>query len=104
MPAFPVRAAARVGVVLAAAALFLSCQQESGGARVTLLNVSYDPTRELYSDYDAAFGRYWKAKTGQEGRIEQSHGGSGKQAPSGIDGLAADIVTPPLAAHLRAVP
>src|SRR5262249_24835536 len=103
MPAFPMRAAARAGVVLAAAALFLSCQQEGGGARVRLLNVSYDPTRELYSDYDAAFGRYWKAKTGQEVRIEQSHGGSGKQARSVIDGLAADVVTLGLAADIDAI-
>jgi sulfate transport system substrate-binding protein len=60
---------------------------------VTLLNVSYDPTRELYVDFNAAFARYWKAKTGQEVRVDQSHGGSGKQARSVIDGLAADVVT-----------
>ena len=55
---------------------------------VTLLNVSYDPTRELYVDYNAAFAKYWKAKTGQDVKINQSHGGSGKQARSVIDGLA----------------
>jgi len=60
---------------------------------VTLLNVSYDPTRELYSDYNGAFARYWRAKTGQIVEIKQSHGGSGSQARSVIGGLAADVVT-----------
>ena len=60
---------------------------------VQLLNVSYDPTRELYIDYDAAFARYWKAKTGQDVTVRQSHGGSGAQARSVIDGVDADIVT-----------
>ena len=66
-------------------------------ADVTLLNVSYDPTRELYQDYNAAFAKYWKAKTGDTVTIRQSHGGSGKQARSVIDGLEADIVTLALA-------
>jgi sulfate/thiosulfate transport system substrate-binding protein len=70
---------------------------------VTLLNVSYDPTRELYVDYNAAFAKYWKAKTGQDVKINQSHGGSGKQARSVIDGLAADVVTLALAADIDAV-
>lgn len=61
-------------------------------APITLLNVSYDPTRELYVDYNAAFIKYWKAKTGQDVTIKQSHGGSGKQARSVIDGLDADVV------------
>ena len=60
---------------------------------IKLLNVSYDPTRELYVDYNAAFARYWKARTGQEVVIKQSHGGSGKQARSVIDGIDADVVT-----------
>jgi sulfate/thiosulfate-binding protein len=60
---------------------------------VTLLNVSYDPTRELYEDFNKQFATYWKTKTGQEVTIRQSHGGSGKQARSVIDGLAADVVT-----------
>src|SRR5829696_4582550 len=60
---------------------------------VTLLNVSYDPTRELYEDFNKQFASYWKNKTGQEVTIRQSHGGSGKQARSVIDGLEADIVT-----------
>jgi len=72
-------------------------------AEVTLLNVSYDPTRELYVDYNAVFAKYWKAKTGQDVKINQSHGGSGKQARSVIDGLAADVVTLGLAADIDAV-
>jgi sulfate transport system substrate-binding protein len=70
---------------------------------VTLLNVSYDPTRELYVDYNAAFAKYWKGKTGQDVRVNQSHGGSGKQARSVIDGLPADVVTLALAADVDAV-
>jgi sulfate/thiosulfate transport system substrate-binding protein len=58
-----------------------------------LLNVSYDPTRELYQDYNAAFVKYWKTKTGQDISVRQSHGGSGKQARAVIDGLQADVVT-----------
>ena len=62
-------------------------------ADTTLLNVSYDPTRELYKAYDEAFAAYWKEKTGETVTIEQSHGGSGAQARAVIDGLAADVVT-----------
>src|SRR4051794_24696914 len=58
-----------------------------------LLNVSYDPTRELYEDYNAAFAAHWKAETGNNVTIDQSHGGSGKQAQAVIDGLDADVVT-----------
>ena len=72
-------------------------------ATTTLLNVSYDPTRELYLDYNKEFTRYWKAKTGQDVKISQSHGGSGKQARSVIDGLQADVVTLALAADIDAV-
>jgi sulfate/thiosulfate-binding protein len=64
---------------------------------VSLLNVSYDPTRELYEDYNKQFAAYWKGKTGQDVTIRQSHGGSGKQARSVIDGLEADVVTLALA-------
>jgi sulfate transport system substrate-binding protein len=60
---------------------------------VTLLNVSYDPTRELYEEFNGRFATYWKGKTGQEVTVRQSHGGSGKQARSVIDGLEADVVT-----------
>jgi sulfate transport system substrate-binding protein len=65
--------------------------------QLTLLNVSYDPTRELYQDYNAAFSKYWLKKTGQTVTIKQSHGGSGTQARSVIDGLEADVVTLALA-------
>jgi sulfate transport system substrate-binding protein len=72
-------------------------------AGVTLLNVSYDPTRELYEDYNRAFAAYWKAKTGDTVRVNQSHGGSGKQARSVIDGLEADVVTLALAYDIDAL-
>jgi sulfate/thiosulfate-binding protein len=64
---------------------------------ITLLNVSYDPTRELYVDFNKAFAKHWKAKTGDDVVVKQSHGGSGKQARSVIDGLDADVVTLALA-------
>ncbi|WP_382158626.1 sulfate ABC transporter substrate-binding protein [Hydrogenophaga sp. ANAO-22] len=72
-------------------------------APVTLLNVSYDPTRELYVEYNAAFAKAWKAKTGQDVTIKQSHGGSGKQARSVIDGLDADVATLALAGDTDAL-
>lgn len=64
---------------------------------ITLLNVSYDPTRELYQEYNAAFAKHWKAKTGDTVTVKQSHGGSGKQARSVIDGIDADVTTLALA-------
>jgi sulfate/thiosulfate transport system substrate-binding protein len=70
---------------------------QSAPKPVTLLNVSYDPTRELYEDFNKQFASYWKGKTGQDVTIRQSHGGSGKQARSVIDGLEADVVTLALA-------
>jgi sulfate/thiosulfate transport system substrate-binding protein len=70
---------------------------------IELLNVSYDPTRELYVDYNAAFARYWKAKTGDDVLVKQSHGGSGAQARSVIDGLPADVVTLALAADINSI-
>jgi sulfate/thiosulfate transport system substrate-binding protein len=69
----------------------------AAAAEVSLLNVSYDPTRELYQDYNQAFAKYWKGKTGEDVKIKASHGGSGKQARSVIDGLEADVVTLALA-------
>jgi sulfate transport system substrate-binding protein len=69
-------------------------------AEVTLLNVSYDPTRELYVDLNKAFAEYWKKKTGNDVKINQSHGGSGRQARAVIDGLAADVVTLALAGDI----
>ncbi|MES2308622.1 MAG: sulfate ABC transporter substrate-binding protein, partial [Verrucomicrobiota bacterium] len=70
---------------------------------ITLLNVSYDPTRELYTEYNAAFSKYWKAKTGDDLTINQSHGGSGKQARSVLDGLDADVVTLALAGDVNSL-
>jgi sulfate/thiosulfate-binding protein len=82
--------------VLGAAAPF-AYHRADAPKPVTLLNVSYDPTRELYEDFNQQFAGYWKGKTGQEVKIRQSHGGSGKQARSVIDGLEADVVTLALA-------
>ena len=70
---------------------------------VTLLNVSYDPTREFYVEFNKAFASHWKAKTGQEVTVKQSHGGSGKQARSIIDGLEADVATLALAGDTDAL-
>ncbi|MES2887598.1 MAG: sulfate ABC transporter substrate-binding protein [Pseudomonadota bacterium] len=70
---------------------------------ITLLNVSYDPTRELYQEYNAAFGKFWKSKTGDTVSVKASHGGSGKQARSVIDGLDADVVTLALAYDIDAI-
>jgi sulfate transport system substrate-binding protein len=72
-------------------------------AQTTLLNVSYDPTRELYQDFNAAFVKYWKGKSGQDVTIRQSHGGSGGQARAVIDGLEADVVTLALAYDVDAI-
>jgi sulfate/thiosulfate-binding protein len=79
------------------AGLVLATPLTAAAADVTLLNVSYDPTRELYQDYNAAFTKYWKAKSGDNVTIKQSHGGSGKQARAIIDGLEADVATLALA-------
>jgi sulfate/thiosulfate transport system substrate-binding protein len=78
-------------------ALTGTAEAQTAHKPVTLLNVSYDPTRELYQDFNQQFAAYWKGKTGQEVKIRQSHGGSGKQARSVIDGLEADVVTLALA-------
>jgi sulfate/thiosulfate transport system substrate-binding protein len=75
------------------AAVAFALPMAASAADINLLNVSYDPTRELYQDYNAAFAKYWKEKTGDNVIIKQSHGGSGKQARSVIDGLQADVVT-----------
>jgi len=88
-----------------AASAILAASAFSAAAQpaVTLLNVSYDPTRELYVEFNAAFSKHWKAKTGQDVSIKQSHGGSGKQARSVIDGLDADVVTLALAGDVDAL-
>jgi sulfate/thiosulfate transport system substrate-binding protein len=83
--------------------LVFSVQCLAQGAAVTLLNVSYDPTRELYQDVDFAFAKYWKTKTGQTVTVQQSHGGSAKQARAVIDGLQADVVTLALAYDIDAI-
>jgi sulfate transport system substrate-binding protein len=87
---------------LIAAALFASAAMAQA-ADVSLLNVSYDPTRELYQDVNAAFAKEWKARTGDTLKVRQSHGGSGKQARAVIDGLEADIVTLALAYDIDAI-
>ena len=85
--------------------ILLACGFASVGQanEIKLLNVSYDPTRELYQEYNAAFAKYWKAKTGYEVTVAQSHGGSGKQAQSVINGLEADVVTLALAYDIDAI-
>jgi sulfate/thiosulfate transport system substrate-binding protein len=89
--------------ILAAAAALSSLLATGALADQTLLNVSYDPTRELYKAVNAAFAKDWKAKTGENVRIEQSHGGSGKQARAVIDGLQADVVTLALQSDIDAI-
>ena len=89
--------------LLAAALLAVGGLAAAQPASVTLLNVSYDPTRELYSEFNAAFAKHWKAQTGQDVTIKQSHGGSGKQARSVIDGIDADVVTLALAGDIDAL-
>jgi sulfate transport system substrate-binding protein len=80
----------KVGVIAALLSVSSFAAQE-------FLNVSYDPTREFYQEYNQAFGQYWKSKTGQEVNFKQSHGGSGKQARAVATGLQADVVTLALA-------
>ena len=91
------------GLLLGGLLLLFSIQGRAQGGEVTLLNVSYDPTRELYQDFNQAFAKYWKAKTGQTVNVEQSHGGSSKQARAVIDGLQADVVTLALAYDIDAI-
>jgi ABC-type sulfate transport system substrate-binding protein len=87
----------------AAAAASLGAGASAAPAPVTILNVSYDPTRELYKSYNTVFAADWKRKTGQAVTINQSHGGSGKQALSVINGLQADVVTLGISADIDAV-
>ncbi len=89
----------RLKSILAVAAFAVA----TAHAQTTLLNVSYDPTRELYKDFNTAFAKYWKAKTGEEIAVKQSHGGSGKQARAVIDGLDADVVTLALAQDIDVI-
>ncbi len=84
-------------------ALLLLGQSAAFAADTILLNVSYDPTRELYQEFDTAFARHWKARTGDTVTVRQSHGGSGKQARAVIDGVQADVVTLALAGDIDAI-
>jgi sulfate/thiosulfate transport system substrate-binding protein len=90
-------------LVSIAASGLLALAAGAPAADVTLLNVSYDPTRELYQDLNAAFAKHWQAKSGQAVTVQQSHGGSGKQARAVIDGLDADVVTLALAYDVDAI-
>jgi sulfate/thiosulfate-binding protein len=83
--------------------LVLSIAVSAAAKEVKLLNVSYDPTRELYAEYNTAFAKYWKAKSGDDVVVSQSHGGSGKQAQAVVNGLEADVVTLALAYDVDAV-
>ncbi|RED63100.1 sulfate ABC transporter substrate-binding protein [Cohnella lupini] len=94
---------AALAFVLSTTTVFGAVTKKSSKKSVTLLNVSYDPTRELYVEYNAAFAKYWEKKTGQKVTIKQSHGGSGAQARSVIDGLEADVVTLALEYDVTAV-
>lgn len=99
------------GLSLLAMVAFTGCEQRSVGStaqeasatKVTLLNVSYDPTREFYQEFNTSFAEYWQKKTGQQVTIDQSHAGSGKQARAVIDGLEADVVTLALAYDISAI-
>src|ERR1044071_6431962 len=95
---FTRRSALTLGLALGVAALSSGAQ-----AQTTLLNVSYDPTRELYQDFNAAFIKHWKAKTGGTVSVRQSHGGLGKQARAVIEGLEADVLTLALAYDVDAL-
>lgn len=97
--------ASLVGLLLLSQAWLVGCSDEANeqGDALKLLNVSYDPTRELYREFNEAFVRHWRVKTSQAVTIDQSHGGSGSQARAVIDGLQADVVTLALAADIDAI-
>ena len=94
---------ALINMTLVGMALVMAGAVAPAHAATTLLNVSYDPTRELYEDYNKEFVKYWKNKSGEVVQIKQSHGGSGKQARTVIDGLQADVVTLGLAGDIDAL-
>src|SRR5258708_7518868 len=89
--------------ILVALVLSTALAGAAHAANITLLNVSYDPTRELYRAYNAEFTKYWKEKSGDAVTIQQSHGGSGGQARAVIDGLKADVVTLALESDVNAI-
>lgn len=91
----------KIKLAIFSALIFTTSQHSS--AQNTFLNVSYDPTRELYDDLNKQFSQYWQSRTGQKIQFKQSHGGSGKQARAVIDGLNADVVTLALAADIDAI-
>ncbi|MBU1698509.1 MAG: sulfate ABC transporter substrate-binding protein [Candidatus Eisenbacteria bacterium] len=93
----------QIGVIIFVLALVGSSAAIAGDKELVLLNVSYDPTRELYQEFNAAFAAHWQKETGKSIRIDQSHGGSGKQARSVIDGLEADVITLALAYDIDAI-
>ncbi len=93
----------KISTLIAVFALLWSVAIQTVAKDIALLNVSYDPTREFYQDYNMAFAAYYKQKTGQNVVISQSHGGSGKQARAVIDGLDADVVTLALAYDVDAI-
>ncbi|MBQ8904666.1 MAG: sulfate ABC transporter substrate-binding protein, partial [Oscillospiraceae bacterium] len=90
-------------VLVTSLAGFTGCSSEENSNTVTITNVSYDPTRELYESYNKIFAEYWKEKTGQDIEVTQSHGGSGKQALEVANGLEADVVTLALEYDVKAV-
>ena len=90
-------------LLLTAAFIFFGCVKKNQGGEVTLLNVSYDPTRELYQEYNTVFAKYYKEKTGITVTVNQSHAGSGGQARSVIEGNEADVVTLALAFDIDAI-
>ncbi len=95
-------------VIMTLAVGVIGCHRQSGGpeqknAPIEILNVSYDPTRELYKDFNEVFTKHWAKQTGQKVKVKMSHAGSGKQARSVIDGLAADVVTLALAYDVDAI-
>ena len=103
---FPNRFYLSASLRLCARLVLLCCLLPMSGLRAreaVLLNVSYDPTREFYADYNAAFAKHWQAEAGEKVSVRQSHGGSGKQARSVIDGLPADVVTLALAGDIDAI-
>ncbi len=93
-------ALASSGLALAASTVAAPALAQAGNATVQLLNVSYDPTRELYQDINQAFAASYRQSTGTNVQVRQSHGGSGKQALSVLNGMKADVVTLALAAHI----